>query len=109
MEFDEIINQIINNFDWAYMLSVNVLTYMIIRTLDIINGKKQVSTIIKKIVLIICVIILAIAYKLIDNVDNRILLNSAILAPVAWDYVLRPLIRRIGLGYKLNDEDSDTE
>lgn len=109
MGIDEILSQIINNFDWAYMLSVNVLTYIVIKFIDSCNGKKPVSNVIKKIVLILSVIILAIAYELIGDIDNKILLNSAILAPVAWDYVLRPLIKQIGLGYRLEDESDGAE
>lgn len=102
-----IIDQIIANFDWAYMVSVNVLTYGIIKFIDYCNGTKPVSTIIKKIVLILAVIGLAVIYKFVSDIDNRILLNSAILAPVAWDYIIRPIIKKIGIGYRIEEESTN--
>lgn len=99
---DEIISNIINNFDWAYMLSVNVLTYIINELIASIN-KNKVPTYNKKLITIGTSIILAIVYYFIDeDISLRILLNSAILAPVAWDYIFKPILNKFGVDYKNN-------
>ena len=49
----DFVNQIINNFNFAYMLSINILTYMLIKTLDYFNKDKQVNLFIKRLIDII--------------------------------------------------------
>ena len=44
MEFiEKILNAIIDNFDFAYMITINVLTYIIIKCLDYVNKNKNVK------------------------------------------------------------------
>lgn len=96
---ENIIQQIVNNFDWAYMLSVNVLTYTIVQLYK--NGtKKKLNKFTKQIILIVTSIVLALCYKQLEDVSLRILLNSAILAPVAWDFIFRPITDKLGIGYE---------
>lgn len=96
---EDILQNIIDNFDWAYMLSVNVLTYSIIQLLKTII-KKKITKLAKHIILIFSTIVLTACYKYIGDVSLRILLNSAILAPVAWDFIFRPIADKFGIGYK---------
>ena len=100
-----ILDNIIANFDFAYMIAVNILTYMIIKLVDYINKEKAVSTLIKRIILVSCVIVLALIY-ILCNYDNYIvLLNSAIAAPVFYSWVLRPILKKLKIGYKQYDEN----
>jgi hypothetical protein len=96
---ENIIQQIIDNFDWAYMLSVNVLTYIIVQLYKNIT-KKKLTKLAKQLILIGSTIVLAICYKQLEDVSLRILLNSAILAPIAWDFVFRPIADKLGIGYE---------
>lgn len=96
----DFVNQIINNFNFAYMLSINILTYMLIKTLDYFNKDKQVSLFIKRLILVLSTIILAIVYKIFTDINNEILLNSTIAAPVFYSWVLKPIITKYNIGYK---------
>ena len=78
-----VITTVISSFDFAYCISVNILTYLIIKIIDNLNGKKDVSTWSKRIVLLVVIISTGVLYNLI-GCDNKILLNSAILSPVFW-------------------------
>ena len=40
---DKIVDILINSFDYGYMLSVNVLTYLIIKIVDYFNGDNLVE------------------------------------------------------------------
>ena len=99
-----IIDNIIANFDFAYMLIVNILTYGVIKLIDYLNKDKNVSTLVKRIVLVCCIIIITLVYVLIGYEDYRILLNSAIAAPVFYSWVLRPILKKFKIGYKEFDE-----
>lgn len=97
-----IINQIINNFDFAYMVSVNVLTYLFIKLTDYFNGDKAVSIVVKRILLVLCIIIVGGIYIISGYKDYIVLINSSIVAPIAWSWIIRPIISKTGLGYKQN-------
>lgn len=104
MEYiSQIINQIINNFDFSYMFIVNVLTYIIIKIIDYLNGDTKVHKLVKRICLLVSIIFVAIIYKLINYDSNIVLINSAILAPVFWSWILKPICIKFGIDYKKID------
>ena len=100
---EEIINNtittIISSFDFAYCISVNVLTYLIIKIIDSLNGKKAVSTWSKRIVLLIVILSTGVLYNLM-GCDNKVLLNSAILAPVFWSWIIKPICKHFKIDYR---------
>ena len=96
---NNIITTIISSFDFAYCISVNVLTYLIIKIIDSLNGKNVISTWSKRIVLLVVILSTGVFYNLI-GCDNKILLNSAILAPVFWSWIMKPICKRFKLDYR---------
>lgn len=101
---EQIFDIIFNNFDFGYMISINVLTYIIIKIIDYFNKEKEVNVLYKRICLVISIIIISIAY-LLNGYDNYILLiNSAILSPVFYSWVLRPILIKLNIGYKQIDK-----
>lgn len=97
---NSIIQQIIANFDAAYMLAINILTYLAIKLHDNINGAKQVSMWMKRVYLLISIIIVTILYILFTDIPRNILINSAIAAPVFWSWVLKPIVSKTKFDYK---------
>lgn len=97
----EIISSIIQttlaSFDFAYCISVNVLTYLLITILT--KNNKKMSTWGKRIVLLVDVFVLGIAWYIATK-DIRLVLNSAILAPVFWSWVMKPVCKYFKLDYK---------
>lgn len=105
MEFiEKILNTIIDNFDFAYMITINVLTYIIIKAIDYINKNKNVTTLEKRIALLASIIIVTSCYLLSGYKEYIVLLNSAICAPVFYSWVLRPILIKFNIGYKQYDE-----
>lgn len=102
---EEFINIFTSNFDIPYMLSVNVLTYTIIKLLDELNGKKKINTWTKRLVMIISSIILITLYNIYGNYENLIILiNSSIIAPVSWSWIFKPILKKLKLDYKTNKD-----
>lgn len=99
-----ILDNIIANFDFAYMIAVNVLTYLVIKAVDYFNKTKAVPTIVKRIILLASVVVIAAIYLLTGYKEYVILLNSAIAAPVFYSWVLRPILKKLKIGYKQYDE-----
>lgn len=96
---NNIITTVISSFDLSYCISVNILTYIIIKIIDELNGKKDVSTWSKRIVLLVVILSTGVLYNLI-GCDNKILLNSAILAPVSWSWIIKPICKYLKIDYK---------
>lgn len=97
---DVIVSGILNNFDFGFMFIVNVLTYIVIKVIDYFNGDNKVPTWQKRCILIISIFTMAMIY-IASGYDNTIMLvNSAILAPVFWSWVVSPILKKFGVGYK---------
>ena len=96
---NNVITTVISSFDFAYCISVNILTYLIIKIIDELNGKKDVSTWSKRIVLLVVILSTGVIYNLI-GCDNKILLNSAILSPVFWSWIMKPICKKFKIDYK---------
>lgn len=100
---EQIIHQIISNFDFSYIFVVNILTYIIIKIVDILNKEKKVPTYQKRIILVISIIIVTGIYIIIGYDNKIILVNSAIFAPICWSWILKPVCNRLGIDYKKID------
>lgn len=97
---DVIVDGILSNFDFGFMFIVNVLTYIIIKVIDYFNGDNKVPTWQKRCVLVISIATMAGIY-IAAGYDNAIMLvNSAVLAPVFWSWVVSPILKKLGVGYK---------
>lgn len=97
---DVIVDGILSNFDFGFMFIVNVLTYIIIKVIDYFNGDNKVPTWQKRCILVISIADM-IGIYIIAGYDNTIMLvNSAILAPVFWSWVVSPILKKLGIGYK---------
>lgn len=97
---DVIVDGILSNFDFGFMFIVNILTYIIIKVIDYFNGDNKVPTWQKRCVLVISIFTMAMIY-IASGYDNTIMLvNSAVLAPVFWSWVVSPILKKLGIGYK---------
>lgn len=99
---EQIIYQLVTNFDFALMLVINVITYGVIKFIDDVNGDKVPTTWQKRIVFLITAIVLGIIYKYCTDVPIRIIINSCIIAPVAWSWLAKPIAIKFGIDYKKN-------
>ena len=101
---DGIITSIISQFDFGFMFTINVATYIFIQTWDNLNGDKLLSTWQKRLMLLLSIIITTVVYVLAHYPNNIVLFNSAVFAPVFWSWVLKPILTKFGIGYKKIDE-----
>ena len=102
---DTIINQILNNFDFAYMLIVNVLCFILIKIHDYLNGDgRKVATWNKRLYLVISIVVIGAVYQQAGEIKTTVLINSAILAPVFWSWIAAPILHKFGITYKQADD-----
>lgn len=92
-----VIETTLNSFDFGFCIISNVLTYIIIKTIE--ECKKNISLWIKRLILLGVILAVGIIYYII-NTDVKLILNSAILAPVFWSWVMKPLCKMLNVDYK---------
>lgn len=100
---ETIIPQIIDNFNFGIIITINILTYIIISIIDKLNGKSTVSFWQKRLVLLFSIIIITGIYYLTKEIPITILINSAIASPVCWSWILKPIISKTPFDYKKVD------
>lgn len=93
-----IIDTTLNSFDFGYCVSVNVLTYVIVKLFDK-HKTKCLSIWKKRVILLISIIFLGIVYY-ISGSDVKLIINSAILAPVSWSWIFKPVCSKFNFDYK---------
>ena len=99
---NNIINALISQFDFTYCVIVNIMTYLIINFMIKIAGGNVVVPI-KRIVLLFSIIVIAAIYYFLGT-DIKVLVNSAILAPVSWSWIFKPIANKLGWDYKQIDK-----
>lgn len=99
MYTEQLFQYVASNFDFAFVISINVVAYLIITLIGYIT-KKKVAKGIKIGITIATSIILFFLYGGITDANREVLLNSSILAPVAWDWIIKPLCNWIKIDYK---------
>lgn len=99
---NNIINVLITQFDFTYCVIVNIMTYLIINFMIKVAGGNVVVPI-KRIVLVFSIIVIAAIYYFIGT-DIKVLVNSAILAPVSWSWIFKPIANKLGWDYKQIDK-----
>lgn len=100
---DSIINSILSQFDFSYMVAINIVTYIFIQIWDNINGEKLLTTWEKRLMMLIATSIVLFSYKLCHYDNNIMLINSTIAAPVFWSWVLKPILSKLGVDYRKID------
>ena len=99
---NNIINALISQFDFTYCVIVNIMTYLIINfMIKVVGGNVVVP--IKRIVLLFSIIVISAIYYFLGT-DIKVLVNSAILAPVSWSWIFKPIANKLGWDYKQIDK-----
>ena len=102
MYSEQLFQYVATNFNFAFVISINVIAFLIITVLGYLT-KIEVKKAIKICITIGVSIALFFLYGGITDISKDILLNSSILAPVAWDWVIKPLCKWIRIDYKDDD------
>lgn len=93
-----IVSNTINSFDFPFCITVNIATYITIKTITNYKKKGKVSTWNKRLIFLIMSTIIATIYCLTGS-EPKTILNSFILAPVSWSWIFKPICDKLNLGY----------
>lgn len=101
---EQIINQLIANFDFGLMFILNVVTYVVIKLTDEINKDKIVTTWQKRIIFVCASLIIGCVYYFLSDVKPIVIIDSTIVAPIAWSWLAKPIAIKLGIDYRKNNK-----
>lgn len=93
-----IIKDIVDNFNLAFCVTVNIITYLVISIISDFNHNIKVTTWTKRIIFLIISILIGIFYYTTGS-DITIIFNSIILAPVSWSWIFKPICKKLNIDY----------
>lgn len=98
-----IVNNTINSFDFTFCITVNIATYITIKTIIDYKKKSKISTWNKRLIFLIISTIISTIYCFTGS-DIKTIFNSFIIAPVSWSWIFKPICDKLNIGYnaKLN-------
>lgn len=108
MEFDflsQFVSQILSNISIPLILSVNIITFFVIKIVEEMNGKNVLDKVLKKfITFVVSVSLFAIFY--FYKVSNlEILTVSVLFSPFTYQYIFKSILDKFGIGYRKEDLD----
>ena len=100
---EEFVKDLLSRFDFAYMLVVNLVTYLLIKAADELNEDKVIPTWMKRTTAVIVGVLLAMVAILI-GADNTTIFYSFFVSLVSWDVVFKPILKKLGdkIDYRKN-------
>ena len=99
MEFSQIIDIILNNFNFGLIISINVLVYAIVKLTDFIT-KNHTPKWLKIVITIFSATLLGFVYWKAGNITNDVILSSCISAPLIWDWIIKPIAKKLNIDYR---------
>lgn len=96
---ENIIDYTINNFNFGYVISINVLAYLVIQLIGYFT-KKKINKGVKIVITCICSICMFLLYGEISDITKDVLVNSTIIAPISWDWIIKPIAEKLNIDYK---------
>lgn len=102
----DFIKDLASHFDFAYMLVVNVVTYLVIKFIDELNKEKIVPTWGKRSVTALVGIMIAVAACVL-GADKTVIFYSFFVSLVSWDIIFKPILKMLGekIDYKKEKEE----
>lgn len=96
-----IYNAILGSLSIPYIVSTNILIFLIIKLIDFLNKDSIVPGITKKVVTALTGIVTAVLFKYISpGITNEVLLTSFLIVPFSYKYVIKYILKNFGIYYR---------
>ena len=93
-----IIERTLNSFDIPFCITINIATYLVIKTYEDFRKGAIIGTWSKRLIFLIVSIIIACIYCFTGS-EYKVILNSFILAPVSWSWIFKPICAKLKIDY----------
>lgn len=96
----KIIDTILSNIDFTYLLIVNLMTYLGIKLVDELNADRVISKWTKRFIALLSGVILSVPLIYIGDENIKVYVFSFILSFFSWDWIFKPIANKLKIGYK---------
>ena len=83
-----------------YIVSTNILIYLIIKFIDYLNKEKYVPGITKKIITAIVGLSMGILFHFIGTTTTEVLITSFLVVPFSYKYIIKYILKTFGVYYR---------
>ena len=97
---EQLFNQLINDFNITIIFIINIFTYIVIKCIEDINKEKSITIWQKRFIFVIVSIVMGCINCVYTDIPINIIINSCIVAPVSWSWLIKPIIIKLGIDYK---------
>lgn len=97
-----IMNTTVDSFNFPFCITVNIGTYMIIKTISEEGKDIKLTTWRKRLIFLIISLLSSIIYYK-GGEDVCTIFNSIILAPVSWSWIFKPICSKFKIDYSNHD------
>lgn len=93
-----IINDVFHSFDIPFCVTVNVATYILIKSIIDFKQCNSLSIWQKRLIFLAVAIVIGCFYCAMGS-DFKIIFNSVIIAPVSWSWIFKPICAKLNIDY----------
>lgn len=97
---ETVLDKILNAFSPAYILTVIIASYFVIKLVDYLNGEAEVKTWHKRIATFGVGVLAFAAFYIWGNTDFEVLVASYFAALFFYDVVIKFLLKKLEIEYK---------
>lgn len=97
---DTISTRIFEALSLDYMFSVILASYLVIKSIDALNGERSIPSWVKRMVTCVVGAVLFVIYREFTDVDLQCLITSFFSAVFVYDTAIKVLIEKLNAGYK---------
>lgn len=97
---DALFAKLFEIFSLEYMFSVIVASYLTIKLVDVLNGKKVVPSWLKRLITCIIGAILFVVFAKFTDVTVQCLIASFFSAVFIYDTAIKVIIKKFNIGYR---------
>lgn len=101
--FSSIFTSLVSLICIPFIISVNILTFFIIKSIDRYSNKHFTKKTLRRTVAVVVNISMVIFFKHLKIANNDVLITSFFITPLAYNYIMRYLLKAFNIQYKEED------
>jgi hypothetical protein len=96
----DIITKLMEVISLEYSFSVIIATFLVLKTVDLLNGERVLRTIWKQIITMVVGVIMFVVFRKYTTVPTQTLIASYFFAIFVYDVAIKTLLRKLRAGYR---------
>ena len=101
---ESVLSQILNSLDFGFIFMINLITYLVIKTIEDTIIKKAMSKLIKILITFVIGILVSFVVLQIGETKPVVIFYSFFFSLISFDYIFKPILKKFNIAnYKSKD------